>query len=326
MATSSLGQPIGSTSTVTSGINQQFQPAVNQLLQGSQAAAAKPYEAYTGPRVAGLSGLQNQALTGIAGLQSFQPTQYTSQSFTAPGMQQQFMSPYQQAVTDIEKREAQRNADIRGTQLGAGAVNQGAFGGYRHGIVEAEQARNTAQQLGDIQARGSQRAFEMGQQQFNAEQNREMQRQQAQELANRYGYQTGISNLNTQLQAGALPRDIQQQQYDVGYQDYQREQAYPYKQMEFLRGSLSGLPLQSTTTNLSYDSPGRAQQVIGGLGTAASLYNMGKDSGMFKGLGSLFGGGGTNPDNMRPQFGNDWTYNDNGTYSLPSGEVYSGVV
>jgi len=199
MATSSLGQPIGSTTTVTSGINQQFQPAVNQLLQGSQAAAAKPYEAYAGPRVAGLSNLQNQALTGIAGLQAFQPTQYTSQSFTAPGMQQQFMSPYQQAVTDIEKREAQRNADIQATKIGAGAVNQGAFGGYRHGLVEAEQARNTAQQLGDIQARGSQRAFEAAQQQFNTEQQRDMARQQAQELANRYGYQSGISNLQEQF-------------------------------------------------------------------------------------------------------------------------------
>jgi hypothetical protein len=288
MATSSLGQPMGSTSTVTSGINTQFQPAINQLLQGSQAAAAKPYEAYTGPRVAGLSGLQNQALTGIAGLQSFQPTQYTQQSWTDPGMQQQFMSPYQQAVTDIEKREAQRNADIQATKLGAGAVNQGAFGGYRHGIVEAEHGRNTAQQLGDIQARGSQRAFESAQQQFNAEQQRDMQRQQAQELANRYGYQSGISNLNTQLQAGALPRDIQQQQYDVGYQDYQREQAYPYKQMEFLRGSLSGLPISNTTTNLSYDRPGAAQTALGALGTGYSLYNMGKDSGLFKGLGSLF--------------------------------------
>jgi hypothetical protein len=289
MATSSLGQPMGSTSTVTSGINTQFQPAINQLVQGAQAAAAKPYEAYTGPRVAGLSSLQNQALTGIAGLQSFQPTQYTSQSFTSPGMQQQFMSPYQQAVTDIEKREAQRNADIQATKLGAGAVNQGAFGGYRHGIVEAEHGRNTAQQLGDIQARGSQRAFESAQQQFNAEQQRDMQRQQAQELANRYGYQSGISNLGTQLQAGALPRDIQQQQYDVGYQDYQREQAYPYKQMEFLRGSLSGLPISNTTTSMSYDKPGAAQTALGALGTGYSLYNMGKDSGLFKGLGSLFG-------------------------------------
>jgi hypothetical protein len=58
--------------------------------------------------------------------------------------------------------------------------------------------------------------------------------------------------------------------------------------MEFLRGSLSGLPISNTTTNLSYDRPGAAQTALGALGTGYSLYNMGKDSGLFKGLGSLF--------------------------------------
>jgi hypothetical protein len=244
-------------------------------------------------------------MSGIAGLQGFQPTQYTSQSFTAPGMQQQYMSPYQQGVTDIEKREAQRNADIQATKLGAGAVNQGAFGGYRHGIVEAEQARNTAQQLGDIQARGSQRAFEAAQQQFNTEQQRDMQRQQAQELANRYGYQTGIGALDKQAEYGAMQQNLAQRGLDVGYQDYLRQQEYPYKQMDFLRSSLSGLPLESSTTNLSYDRPGRAQQVLGGLGAAASLYNSGALNPLFKGVGSLFGGsGGSNSYGAMSDFGN----------------------
>jgi hypothetical protein len=305
MATSSLGQPLGSSTTVSRGINTQFQPVVNQLVQGASAAAAKPYEAYGGQRVAGFSDLQNKAMSGIAGLQGFQPTQYTSQSFTAPGMQQQYMSPYQQGVTDIEKREAQRNADIQATKLGAGAVNQGAFGGYRHGIVEAEQARNTAQQLGDIQARGSQRAFEAAQQQFNTEQQRDMQRQQAQELANRYGYQTGIGALDKQAEYGAMQQNLAQRGLDVGYQDYLRQQEYPYKQMDFLRSSLSGLPLESSTTSLSYDKPGRAQQVLGGLGAAASLYNSGALNPLFKGVGSLFGGsGGSNSYGAMSDFGN----------------------
>jgi hypothetical protein len=120
-----------------------------------------------------------------------------------------------------------------------------------------------------------------------------MQRQQAQELANRYGYQTGIGALDKMADYGAMQQSLAQKGLDVGYQDYLRQQEYPYKQMDFLRSSLSGLPLSSTSTNLSYDRPGRAQQVLGGLGTAASLYNMGKDSGLFKGLGSLFGGGGS---------------------------------
>jgi hypothetical protein len=306
MATSSLGQPLGSSTTVSRGINTQFQPVVNQLVQGASAAAAKPYEAYGGKRVADFSDLQNKAMSGIAGLKGFEPTQYTSQSFTDPGMRQQYMSPYQQGVTDIEKREAQRTADINATKLGAGAVNQGAFGGYRHGIVEAEHGRNTAQQLGDIQARGSQRAFESAQQQFNNEQQRDMQRQQAQELANRYGYQTGIGALDKQAEYGARQQDLDQRNLDVGFEDWQREQAYPYKQMDFLRSSLSGLPLESSTTTQGYDKPGAAQTALGALGAGYSLYNMGKDSGMFKGVGSLFGNNssGSNSYGAMSDFGN----------------------
>lgn len=293
MAVSSLGQPLGSTSTVTSGINAPFQPAINQLLQGATAAAAKPYEAYTGERVAGFSPLQQQAMSGIAGLQAFQPTQYTTQSFTTPGVQQQYMSPYQQGVTDIATREAQRQADIAATRRGAQAAGAGAFGGYRQGIENAEAQRNTAQLLNDIQTKGLQSAYGMGMQQFNTEQQRDMARQQAQELANRYGYQTGISALGQQLDVGGMQQADTQRRYDVGYQDYLNRMKYPYEQVNFLRNALSGLPIQSTTTTQSYDKPGAFQQALGGLGAATSLYNMAGGSkglkDMFGGIGSLFG-------------------------------------
>ena len=288
MATSSLGQPLGSTTTATRGINTQFQPVVNQLIQGASAAAAKPYEAYGGQRVAGFSDLQNKAMSGIAGLQGFQPTQYNQQSWTDPGMQQKFMSPYQQGVTDIATREAQRNADIAGTQRGAQAAKSGAFGGYRQGIENAEAQRNTSQLLNDIQTKGLQSAYASGMGQFNTQNQLGLQTQQAQELANRYGYQTGIGALDKQAEYGAMQQDLAQKGLNIGFEDWQRQQAYPYKQMDFLRSSLSGLPLESSTTSQSYDSPGKAQQVLGGLGAAASLYNSGALNPLFKGVGSLF--------------------------------------
>jgi hypothetical protein len=61
------------------------------------------------------------------------------------------MSPYQQGVTDIATREAQRQADIAASQRGANAVNFGALGGTRRDILDAEANRNTAQLLNDIQ-------------------------------------------------------------------------------------------------------------------------------------------------------------------------------
>ena len=82
---------------------------------------------------------------------------------------QRFMSPYQQNVVDIAKREARRQSDITGRGIADRATQAGGLGGYREAIQQAERERNLATQLGDIQAMGSQRAFESAQRQLAAE-------------------------------------------------------------------------------------------------------------------------------------------------------------
>jgi hypothetical protein len=142
----------------------------------------------------------NTAQTGFnPQLQNYQmgPAQQVStQSFNQPGAAQNYMNPYMQNVVDIQKREAQRSADIAGTQRGAQAAKSGAFGGSRQAIMDAEANRNLSQQLGDIQATGSQAAFQNAQQQFNAEQAAGLQAQQANQQA---GITTGGQNLSANL-------------------------------------------------------------------------------------------------------------------------------
>ena len=70
------------------------------------------------------------------------------------------MSPYQQAVIDIQKREALRDAEKLQQQIGASAVGAGAFGGSRESLQQTELARQTGQRLADIQAVGSQQAYQ----------------------------------------------------------------------------------------------------------------------------------------------------------------------
>jgi hypothetical protein len=101
-----------------------------------------------------------------------------------------------QNVVDIQQREAQRQADIAGTQRGAQAVGAGAFGGSRQAIMDAEAARNLAQQKGDIQATGQQAAYQQAQAQFNAEQQARLQAQMANQQA---GLTTGTQNLGALL-------------------------------------------------------------------------------------------------------------------------------
>jgi hypothetical protein len=120
----------------------------------------------------------------------------STQSFRQPGTAEAYMDPYMQNVVNIQQREAQRAADIAGTQRGAQAVGAGAFGGSRQAILDAEAARNLAQQKGDIQARGLQQAFQNAQQQFNAEQGYGLQAQQANQGA---GLTVGQQNLAARL-------------------------------------------------------------------------------------------------------------------------------
>ena len=106
-------------------------------------------------------------------------SQYTGQVDLGPGFQagtiadpatlESYMNPYQQLVTDIEKREAQRQSDIQAAEISQTAAQAGGLGGYREAIMQAERERNLGQQLADIQTRGSQAAFEQAQQAFEAD-------------------------------------------------------------------------------------------------------------------------------------------------------------
>ena len=154
----------------------------------------------------------------------------STQSLTQPGTVDQFMSPYMQNVVDIQKREAQRQADIASTRRGADFARAGAFGGARQAIENAEAQRNLATQMGDIQARGSQEAYGQAAQQFNTEQQARLAAQQANQLAGlnigqqnlaaqlgtqqlgiQTGLQTGLANLNAQQQANVQNQAAQLQ-------------------------------------------------------------------------------------------------------------------
>lgn len=145
------------------------------------------------------------------------PQQVYSDSFTAPGVSQAYMSPYMQNVVDIQQREARRASEIARNQQQAQAVGAGAFGGSRQAIVEAERQRNLSQQLGDIQAQGLQQAYGAGMGQFNAEQQAYLAAQQANQQAN---LQAAIQNLQSQQQAQQLQEQSRQFGAGLGIQGY----------------------------------------------------------------------------------------------------------
>ena len=116
---------------------QPYQSALANILEEArkiyEAKKGEGYQTYDQARIAGFTPEERAAMSGIAGLvgmgqQYFAPaaelTKGLGQRFTAQTAQQ-YMSPYQQAVVDVEKREAIRQADRGMQDIGAAAVSAG---------------------------------------------------------------------------------------------------------------------------------------------------------------------------------------------------------
>lgn len=120
---------------------------------------------------------------------------------------EQYMSPYMDAVTEAQKREATRQAAMQKAGRSAAAVRAGAFGGSRQAIQEGMAEEALQRQIGDIEAVGRQKAFENAQAQFERDRAASLASQQANvqsglqaALANQQaGVTTGRENLGALL-------------------------------------------------------------------------------------------------------------------------------
>jgi hypothetical protein len=275
--------------TQTQDLPDWAKPYAQEVLGKGAALTQTPYQAYTGERIAGFQPLQQTAFQGAA---TMAPSAATGEAVTRAlgtsydpyatgqfGAQaSQYMDPYMQNVVGIQQREAARASEIQRNQNQAQAVGQGAFGGSRQAIMEAERQRNLATQQGDIQARGLQDAFSRGQNQFNTE-------QQLREQSKQYGAGLGLQGLQTaltgagqqfqqgidvnKLQAGYGSQQQQQVQNQLTkqYEDFMAQQRAPYQQLEFQSNLLRGTP-SGSAQSLYTAAPSTASQ-LAGLGTAA---------------------------------------------------------
>ena len=287
----------------------------------------KPYTQYGGEQIAGFTpqqlavqeqvrGMQtptgfNQALGGLnvgqytgygaAGQGLGQAFGYTPQAVNtqmfSPEAAQYYQSPYQQNVTDIALREARRQGDISKQQGALGAIGRGTFGGARQALLQAEGERNVQQNLGDIQARGSQASYENAQKQFLADQANRMQAQQLTQQGQQYaaglgkdvglaGLQAGIDTskglaataasqqiadlerLKAQAASAGEEQAMQQKINDLKYQVFQEQKNYQKNQLEYLSAILRGNAGALGSTQVQYSPAPSVASQIGGLGLA----------------------------------------------------------
>lgn len=88
---------------------------------------------------------------------------------------QQYMDPYMDTVVRRQQDDAFEQFQRMQAGRDASAVQAGAFGGSRQAVQQGMAEEALGRQLGDIQATGSQRAFEQAQQQFERDRSAQMQ-------------------------------------------------------------------------------------------------------------------------------------------------------
>jgi hypothetical protein len=275
------GPPVATTS-----IPKELAPYYKDILGKAQALynekTAEGYKPYTGPTMADFTPEQQQAFTGIAGLQGqqapiFDEAMNLTRSAATPMTQEQmttYMSPYQQAVTDIEKREATKQYESQVVpQLAAKAAMTQPFGGSRQAILEGMAADTQQRLLGDIQAKGSAQGYQDAVSRFNVDRLAQGQAgaQLAQMAPNQYKAQLGeYGALQT---IGEEKQKQSQTALDEAFRQYTLEQNYPYDTMSKYQATVTGAPLGKTEfAKPAPPSPSLGQQLIGGLGGVGNLY------------------------------------------------------
>ena len=289
-------------------------PYFERNIAKAEAEFSKPYQAYSGNRLAGVNPnlatsrtmLGNVVGSGIPGLSAAQnyttagmqtanqlgqygPGQYSEfnysqpQTFTGANVSQ-YMSPYQQNVTDVQKNRAVQDFNRMQGSRDAKAVQAGAFGGSRAAVQQGIADEGLVDRMAAIQATGDQNAFNAATKQFGADRTAMMTAEQRRaselgrvqtgtEASRQFGAGQGVAALQagqglagdltqygeldrqTDIQdvqllegVGAAERAEEQQGLDLGYQNYLEQQGFTREQIGNMTGILGGMPIAATGT------------------------------------------------------------------------------
>lgn len=308
--------PTTTTQVTTSTLPEEIAPFVTEVLDEAQQLygqrKAEGYKEFPGETIAPRTAEELAAMEGLRGLVGTQepyraeaeqmlrgtPTQFTAEEA------QRLMSPYQRAVTDIEKREAQRafERDVQ-PALEARAIQAGGMSGLgtRAAVQAAEAQRAQNQLLADIEAKGQQRAFEQAYRQFGDEIG--LQRQRAFDIGETgtQRFNIGLAERGLQQQLGQEDRAEAQALLNEQYAEFLEREQFPESTLAQYSSFVYGNPFLRTPdtaqskTSMLQPTTSMGQQLLGLGLTGLSTFGAGT-KGSFNvsdfSLGNIFRKGG----------------------------------
>jgi len=333
---SSSGLTSTPTSSTVSGPSDLTKPYVSDVLSKGSALVNNPPPAYTGDLTAGTSDYQNEAWKGLSNLTLPSTMTTAGQNLLDLGNQNkgitynavgsdfntananQYMNPFLSAALNPVLEEQRRQSQIdTNASLGRAAM-QGAFGGGRQAITQAEGTRNLGMLQNKTLTEGYKNAYDEAQKQFNADQARKIQEAQygtdtglkalsqattANQAAGNVGAQEaqyGLQNLQALSTAGNTQQAQNQAALNAKYNQYLDQRNMPstlLKNQADLIKSIGG-----NTSNVFNAKPSDLQSAVGVAGNAAQLIANLKATGKdLPTINSILKSIGINPDTLKSQ-------------------------
>lgn len=240
----------------------------------------KGFEGYTGQTVAGLTPQEQQLMEQYGAIDTGAQAYKTAQDVAAGIAQEtpeqraarvsQYAGQYTSGVIDptVAAMEAQRakqrvmEGDVR-----TKAKAFGSRGDVYQGALEGEYQVGMGKTIADLMQRGmdygTARAAAEDQSRLGA----------AGQLASTAGagLQSQLAGLGAQAGAYALPRQLEQQGLDFAFQEFMRQQGYPYQQLAAMTGYAGTVPTGYGTTT----STARQNLGLGGTLNAFGAFGQG---------------------------------------------------
>lgn len=280
------------------------------LTSGSQKAvgiaeriADRPYTPYEEQRIADLS--EGERVAGERALefgQDYQSDLERSRELTEQGVtaftdadMQGYMSPYISGALDPAARELREEIARQQQGISGRAGMQGAFGGARHGIAEAEGRRGGLEAMSDLYGRGYQQAFESARDQFNRDRDVFARGAEQFRATGQAGQQMLGQDIQNLLTTGGVKRQLEQAGLDFDYGQFIEARDWDVNNLKPLLDTLSTVPYTKTRTEKQKKGAlgtilGVAATVAGAYFTGgASLMAAGQTGGFLKKVGVGFG-------------------------------------
>jgi hypothetical protein len=305
----------------TFSVPEEFYPFVDEALTSARGEAYRPYEAYTGPRIAPFSDDRLQAFEQTRNLENVGQDQFNAGDATTglaaigaaganydPLTQRwdaatadQYMNPYMRQVLDAMTARAADTYGKERVARDARKMQSGAFGGYRQGVEEGVAFGQNQLGLNSTIADTLMKGYDTAYGQFNQDENRldgsrrfdfTGDLQQAEGLAgigNQF-YNQGTARRSEELRGiGALneaalaQERLTQASLDQGYNDFVNQRDYNRNNITWYNNIIRGNVTGANSNVVNTTEVNPYSQMLGlGIGAA----------GLFNAMGGQGGGGG----------------------------------